>query len=210
MSWDAMIFNIRGASPPPVEQLKDGDCEPLGSAAGVRQRISSLLPGVDWSDPTWGVYSQDEFSIEFNVGKDDPIDSMVLHVRGGDAISAITKFARPLDWSVLDCSTGEFLDLENPSPAGWKAFQAFRDQVIGANKPGDPISYQSIPILSSVPTWRSSMQQRLLTGLGVAVVAGIAGALVALSVKPDQLTGIVIITSLIGFVLGLAFKFRVA
>ena len=54
------------------------------------------------------------------------------------------------------------------------------------------------------------MQQRLLTGLGVAVVAGIAGALVALSVKPDQLTGIVIITSLIGFVLGLAFKFRVA
>jgi len=53
------------------------------------------------------------------------------------------------------------------------------------------------------------MQQRLLTGLGVAVVAGIAGAAVALWIKPDQMLGIVIVTSLIGFGLGLAFKFRV-
>jgi hypothetical protein len=210
MSWDVMIFNIPGASPPPVEQLDEGDCKPLGSASEVRQQISTLLPGVDWSDPTWGIYLQDGFSIEFNVGKDDPIGSMMLHVRGGgDAISAITKFARPPGWSVLDCSTGAFLDLESPSPAGWEAFQAFRDQVIGVNQPGIPITYQTTPFPSQARAWSVSTQQRLLTGLGVAVVAGIAGAVVALSVKPDQLVGIVIVTSLIGFVLGLAFKFRV-
>jgi hypothetical protein len=53
------------------------------------------------------------------------------------------------------------------------------------------------------------MQQRLLTALGVGLIAGIAGAAVALWIKSDQLLGIVIATTLIGFFLGLVFKFRV-
>jgi hypothetical protein len=130
MSWDVVVFNVRGKTPS-LEQFEQSDCEPLGPAAEVHQRISALLPGVDWSDPTWGIYEGDGFSIEFNVGKDDPIESMMLHVRGGgDAIAAITRFARPQGWSALDCSTGEFLDLENPSQAGWEGFQAYRDKVI--------------------------------------------------------------------------------
>src|SRR4051794_6278443 len=116
MSWDVMIFNLRGASPPPIEDLAEGDYGPQGPADEVRQRVASLLPGLDWSDPTWGLYEGDGFSIEVNVGDDDPIDNMMLHVRGGgDAISAIARFARPLGWSALDCSTGQFLDLDNPS-----------------------------------------------------------------------------------------------
>ena len=131
MSWDVMIFNLRGASPPPIEQMQEGDYESLGPADDVRQRISSLLSGIDWSNPTWGIYEGDGFSIEFNVGQDDPIDTMMLHVRGGgDAISAITRLARPLGWSALDCSTSQFLDLDNPSHAGWEGFQRFRDKVI--------------------------------------------------------------------------------
>jgi hypothetical protein len=131
MSWDVMVFNMRGKSPPSLEQLQESDYEPLGPAAVVRQHISALLPGIDWSDPAWGIYEGDGFSIEFNVGKDDPIDNMMLHVRGGgDAISAITKFVRLPGWSALDCSTSEFLDLENPSQAGWEGFQAFRDNII--------------------------------------------------------------------------------
>jgi hypothetical protein len=131
MSWDVMIFNTRGKKPPPIEQFQESDYEPLGPAASVRQQLSSLLPGIDWSDKTWGIYEGDGFSIEFNVGKDDPIGSIMLHVRGGgDAIAAIVIFARPLGWSALDCSTSDFLDLESPSQAGWEGFQAFRDKVI--------------------------------------------------------------------------------
>jgi hypothetical protein len=131
MSWDVMIFNTRGKSPPSVEEFEDSDYETLGPAADVRQRLSELLPGVDWSDTTWGIYEGDGFSIEFNVGDDDPIENMMLHVRGGgEAIAAIAKFARPLGWSALDCSTSEFLDLDNPSQDGWEGFQEFRDTVI--------------------------------------------------------------------------------
>ena len=131
MSWDVMIFKMGGKTPPPLDKLKESDLLPLGPAEEVRQRISALLAGVDWSDPTWGLYDGDGFSIEFNFGKDDPIANMMLHVRGGgDAISAIVRFAKPLGWSALDCSTSEFLDLDNPSQAGWEGFQAFRDKII--------------------------------------------------------------------------------
>ena len=130
MSWDVMIFNFGDKTPPPLDQLGETDLRPLGPAGEVRQRISDLLQGLDWSDPTWGLYGGDGFTIEFNVGKDDPITNMMLHVRGGgDAIAAITKFAKPLGWSVLDCSTSEYLDYDHPSQAGWEGFQAFRDKI---------------------------------------------------------------------------------
>lgn len=131
MSWDVMIFNTQGKNAQSVEQIQESDYEPLGPAETVRQQISSLLPGIDWSDTTWGIYDVDGLSIEFNVGDDDPIANMMLHVRGGgDAIAAIVTFARPLGWSALDCSTGEFLNLDHPSQAGWEGFQAYRDKVI--------------------------------------------------------------------------------
>ena len=131
MSWDVMIFNFGGKSPPLLEQLETSDCAPLGPAHDVRELISTVLPGVDWSKPDWGTYSGDGFSIEFNVGDDDPIPHMMLHVRGsGDAISAIIELARPGGWSALDCSTGDFIDPGRPSDEGWRRFQAYRDQIV--------------------------------------------------------------------------------
>jgi hypothetical protein len=53
------------------------------------------------------------------------------------------------------------------------------------------------------------MKKRLLTALGVALVAGIGGAGVALWLESDQMLGIVIVTSLVGCGLGLTFKFSV-
>ncbi len=146
MSWDVMIFNTRGKTPPSIEEFQESDCESFGAAAAVRQGISMILPGIDWSDPTWGIYDGDGFSIEFNVGSEDPIESIMLHVRGGgDAISAITSFARPLGWTALDCTTGELLDLDNPSQVGWENFQAFRDKVIDHNVDDDDFESSQEP-----------------------------------------------------------------
>jgi hypothetical protein len=134
MSWDVLVLNL-GGKPPPDDAAEVEPVGPLGAAAQVRRRITKHLPGVDWSDSTWGVYEGDGFSIEFNTGDDDPIDSIMLHVRGGgEAIAALLQFASPNGWGLLDCSTSEFLDPENPSVEGWEGFQAFRDKAIGPPK----------------------------------------------------------------------------
>jgi hypothetical protein len=140
MSWDVMIFNLRDRSTPPsVQSLEEADVKPLGPADKVRRDIATVLPGIDWSEPNWGRYRdrQGALWIEFNAGRSDPIMHMMLHVRGsGDAIAAIMAVTRPHGWSAVDCSTGEFLDPREPSDAGWRSFQAFRDKVIG---PGGPV-----------------------------------------------------------------------
>jgi hypothetical protein len=138
MSWDVMIFNLSGKTPPPMPELQESDCKPLGPAAEVRQRISSVISKVDWSDPSWGIYEGGGFSIEFNAGNQDPVQNIMLHVRGGgDAIATIMAFTKPCGWSALDCSTGEFLDPAAPSQGGWKGFQAYRDQILKQrNEPG--------------------------------------------------------------------------
>lgn len=132
MSWDVMIFKYAGAPPKDVEDASNNQkSEPLGEAGDVRDSISKHLPGVDWSDPAWGVYEGNGFSIEFNTGAEGPIDSIMLHVRGGgDPIASMLQFAVPNQWSLLDCSTGEFIDPANPSQEGWEGFQEYRDQIM--------------------------------------------------------------------------------
>ena len=69
---------------------------PLGTGDEVRSRISAHLPGVDWSDPTWGLYAGDGFTFEFSVGPEEPLVSFAVHVRGGgDAIADLLRFAVP-------------------------------------------------------------------------------------------------------------------
>jgi hypothetical protein len=131
MSWDVAVLNL-GGELPPADAAEAEPVGPLGPAAQVRRRIVKHLPGVDWSESRWGIYKGDGFTIEFNTGDEDPIDSIMLHVRGGgEAIAALLQFANPNGWALLDCSTSEFLDPENPSIEGWEGFQAYRDKTIG-------------------------------------------------------------------------------
>ena len=132
MSWDVLVMNYHGSPPADIDEMADApDPDPLGDAKSVRNAISQHLDPVDWSDPSWGVYLKDDYSIEFNVGHEETVDSMMLHVRGGgEAIAAMLQFAYPNSWSLFDCSTSEFIDPDNPSQVGWEGFQAYRDKVV--------------------------------------------------------------------------------
>ena len=130
MSWDVAVFNLQD-KPRTLDDLREEMILPFGPAARVREGISAVLPDVDWSDPTWGIYGGEGFSIEFNVGKDDPIQNMMLHVRGGgDAVADIMKLVVANGWIALDCTTSEFLDPAAPSSEGWIAFQRYREQIV--------------------------------------------------------------------------------
>jgi hypothetical protein len=129
MSWDVVVLNYGDSPPADVEEMGDaGEPDPLGSAAAVRKLISDHLDGVDWSDPTYGVYRGDGFTIEFPIRDNDPVDSLMLHVRGGgDPIAALLLFAQPNNWTLFDCSTSQIIAPDDPSQEGWEGFQKLRD-----------------------------------------------------------------------------------
>ena len=141
MSWDVMLFKFEG-EPPDFEELPDDFKPPtMGDAAALRRSISASLPGVDWSDPAWGILDGDGWSIEFNHQATGQTDQIMLHVRGGgDPIVAIVKLCKTNGWSAFDTSSGEFLNLDAPSAEGWTGFQEFRDKVVATSTQEQPQS----------------------------------------------------------------------
>ena len=120
MSWDVMLLNLGGRTPRVATLEKDFEPPPLGDAQHVRDRISASAPTVDWGDPTWGILFCDEWSIEFNLGKDKIVDGPMLHVRGGgDPVSFILELCLANGWGAFDLSSRDFIDPEDPSTAAW-------------------------------------------------------------------------------------------
>jgi hypothetical protein len=130
MSWDVMIYDIGGNLPSSIEQFDESTARDLGTTESVRSTISEALPETDWSDQAWGIYDGDDYFFEFNIGNDDMVDSFMVHVRGGgDAISGLIKVIALKNWTILDCSTGEFIDPKKPNQKGWQDFQEFQNRV---------------------------------------------------------------------------------
>src|SRR4029453_8210949 len=127
-----MILNREG-TPANLQGLPDYWMpQPIGDAASVRKAISAAVPGVDWSDPAWGTYRGDGFSVEFNFQADGTVEGFALHIRGGgDPFPTIVALCARNDWAAVDYSTGELIDLEHPSRDSWAAFQQYRDKVAG-------------------------------------------------------------------------------
>jgi len=128
-----VVYRYQGPAPA-VQSIPDDYRFPsMGDATTVRKQISAAVSSVDWADPAWGILEDDGYSIEINIKGSGPIDSFMLHVRGGgDPVSVIARLCQLNGWVALDTSAGEFMDLNAPSHDGWRQFQAFRDQVLAA------------------------------------------------------------------------------
>ncbi|QMU72585.1 hypothetical protein [Streptacidiphilus sp. P02-A3a] len=131
MSWDVLLLRLPDSIASVQEVPKDYVSPPLGRRREVLTALSQALPEADLSDDTWGQLSGPDWSIELNIGSRDPVDTIMLHLRGSDdeALTPVFRIAAALGCKALDCSEGDLISPEN-SP-GWDTFQAFRDHVVG-------------------------------------------------------------------------------
>lgn len=122
------------APPPPVEELsEDFAWEPLGPTEFVRNKLSSAIPEIDWSDPTWGDLDENGYSIEFNIGEDEPCDSVMLHIRGSDGGNFLQNRLRNIcektGWYIL---VGDEWFHQSIDPMKkFREFTVYRDKLIG-------------------------------------------------------------------------------
>ena len=131
MSWDVSINKFsrvyRNVEEIPRDEVPIG----LGSRAFVHERVLVRFPGTDWSDPSWGIWSGPDGSIEFNLGKDEPSISLMLHVRANtNVISAIVRLCLENDWQGIDCSSGEFVEQSDDPARSLVSWSAYRDQIV--------------------------------------------------------------------------------
>ncbi|MBK3580747.1 hypothetical protein JHN63_44635 [Streptomyces sp. MBT65] len=136
MSWDVLLCHLPDDITSMQDIPDDYSPPPLGRQHEVLAAVTRAEPEADLSDPTWGDLSGPTWSVELNIGSEDPVDSVMLHIRGSgdDVLASVFRLASALGCKALDCSTGDLITPQGPS--GWHAFQEFRDRVIAPSEQG--------------------------------------------------------------------------
>ena len=119
-----------------LNELRDGETQPLGLRDEVRSLIEQALPSVHWHDEALGVWWSGEiFSVEISLPREEePVHSLTLKVRMHPALGAngwlpdeeeeledfLIALCDPVGWTLFDLAGGrrfEFGDeLENEGP----------------------------------------------------------------------------------------------
>ncbi len=132
MSWDVSLYKFTRRYRTIQEIPGDEQPLPLGSLSEVQAAVSEVFPGTNWSDPVWGIYDGEFGSIEFNVGRDDPVQGLGLHVRASEAIvGGILHLCERIGCQAIDLTDSSFLDQSEHPAAGLEKWREYRDQVIG-------------------------------------------------------------------------------
>src|SRR5229473_3423909 len=80
MSWDIFVQDL----PADARTIRDipehFTPSPLCKRAELIQLIKRAVPSADFTDPTWGQFETPSFSVEFNLGEHELVQSFALHV----------------------------------------------------------------------------------------------------------------------------------
>src|SRR5258708_5699610 len=84
MSWDIFVQDIPPGISAAADMPDDFVPKSLGPRCVIIDKIRTVVPNADFTDPTWGRIDAPDFSIEVNLGDNEEVDGFALHVRGGD------------------------------------------------------------------------------------------------------------------------------
>jgi hypothetical protein len=136
MSWDIFVQDIPREANSPADIPDNFKPKPVGLRSDVIGKIGAVVPDVDFSDPSLGIFDGPGFSIEIDLGKEELLDGFVFHVRGGDlAAFVIADILEQLDLRAFDpnSATGMFAITQDGSD-GQKKWRAYRDQILAQKK----------------------------------------------------------------------------
>jgi hypothetical protein len=102
----------------------------LGDHASVIEAIRGIVPDAEFSRPELGFITRDSFATEIWLGADEPVDTIILKVVGGDgAVELIADILQRFDSHAFDIQTGELFELE-AATASFAEWSSFRDRML--------------------------------------------------------------------------------
>lgn len=131
MSWDIFVQDFPRDIRSVEEIPKDFQPLEIGRPSEIIETIRTILPMADFSDPTWGLIDGPGWSIEVNLGAEEPCRGFALHVRcGGGAVGAVAAILDALKLRAVDTQTGEFFVGGEEGLESFRRWNAYRDQVM--------------------------------------------------------------------------------
>ncbi len=149
MSWDVIFYNVPANISDPEKYYQQA-LPLLGTKSDVISQLKKVFPDIKFSDPDWGYIQRPNFSIEFNFGKEDPLDFLGLRVLGNEAanevvIAGIQAICVSTSWRAYDTTTGLFIDFDNDPARGYRIWREYHDRVTSAIEVhGEEVLHKSI------------------------------------------------------------------
>ena len=131
MSWDVIITRFPEGFDGDFDKMAD-DWEPetLFTQDFFEEEIKKLFPNII-GDKTWLTLNAETYSIEFNIGEDESIKDIMLHVRGSnDALKAIEEICKKFNCQALDTTESKLIDFNKATNEGFTSWREYRDSVV--------------------------------------------------------------------------------
>lgn len=84
MSFDVFVQDIPAAAKRVDEIPEDFVPKPIGTRSAVVASISKVAPEVKFFSPEHGTIEGDGYSIDVNLGQDDPVTGFAFHLYGSE------------------------------------------------------------------------------------------------------------------------------
>jgi hypothetical protein len=131
MSFDIIVQDLPEAARSIEEIPDDFEPRPIGSRAAIIDAIQQIEPGAVFDEPAWGRIDGENYSIEINMGCDEPVLGFNFHITGGrGAIEVVARILDGLKLRALAPATGSgifTMDELGPAFATW---EKYRDRVV--------------------------------------------------------------------------------
>jgi hypothetical protein len=132
MSWDIYVQDLPAGIASTDDIPDDFRPGPLGSRTPLIAKIVEVVPGADFSDPSWGRIEGPGFSIEVNMGDSEECEGFAFHVRGDDvAAGVVADILERLGLQAIDPQSPTHLFSRETAAGSLAAWRAYRDRVIG-------------------------------------------------------------------------------
>jgi len=131
MSWDVVIMRFPDGFDGDFDKMPaDWEPEKLFTQDYFAEEIKKIFPNII-GDKTWMTLNAETYSIEVNIGDDDPVSNIMLHVRGGDeALQAIEKICIKFNCQALDTTESKLIDFDKKTNDGFTSWREYRDNVL--------------------------------------------------------------------------------
>jgi hypothetical protein len=111
MSWEIFVVKFAGDFTSVNEAAEDEHLLDLGSLEAVTAAVTAVFPETDWTEPGWGSWKDGEQTVGFDIGNENPVETLALHIEADDSIVAkVLQLCADNGWHAAESGDGEFLD----------------------------------------------------------------------------------------------------
>jgi hypothetical protein len=131
VSLDIFVQDIPAGVENVEEIPEDLVPQPIGARSAIIVGILRAAPEVDFTRPDWGTIEAEDYSIEINIGVEDPVTGFAFHLRGGQrGLFQVADILEELDVRAFapESESGLFeVDRGSEAFARWRSY---RDRVV--------------------------------------------------------------------------------